>query len=295
LRPTENVTITNCVLTTACYALKLGTESSGDFNNIAFSNCTVFSRRDKWNRGPLGGLAIESVDGSNIDRVVISNIAMHDVGAPIFIRLGGRGRGQQMPKPGTLQNVSISNVCATGVSLASAITGVPGCNLGPLRLQDIQISVVGKGSASRLDRDIPENISGYPDVNMFGELPCYGLYCRHVNGLALDRVNLMLENADERPALVADGVNEFDLLSLRAAPCEGSHAVVVFRNVQQAFVQGVRAMPGTGTFMHLSGTQARAIRAIGNDFGDAREAIVRGNEVASDVIVEKWNFIGSSK
>ena len=37
LRATENVTVTNCVLTTSCYALKLGTESSGDFKNIAFS------------------------------------------------------------------------------------------------------------------------------------------------------------------------------------------------------------------------------------------------------------------
>jgi polygalacturonase len=192
LRPTENVTVTNCVLTTACYALKLGTESSGDFKNIAFSNCTVFSRRDKWKREPLGGLAIESVDGGNVDRVVVSNIAMHDVRAPIFIRLGERGRGQQTAKPGTLQNVSISNICATGASLASSITGVPGGNLGPVWLQDVHISVVGKGSAVPSERDIPENVSGYPEVDMFGELPCYGLYCRHVNGLALDRVDLVL-------------------------------------------------------------------------------------------------------
>jgi hypothetical protein len=42
---------------TSCYALKLGTESSGDFKNIVFSNCTVFSQRDKWNRGPVGAVS----------------------------------------------------------------------------------------------------------------------------------------------------------------------------------------------------------------------------------------------
>jgi polygalacturonase len=295
LRSTENVTVTNCVLTTACYALKLGTESSGDFKNIAFSNCTVFSRRDKWKRGPLGGVAVESVDGGNIDRVVVSNIAMHDVQSPIFIRLGGRGRAQKVPTPGTLQNVSISNISATGASLASSVTGVPGRDLGPVWLQDIHISAVGKGRAARLDRDIPEKVSAYPEVDMFGELPCYGLYCRHVNGLTLDRADFALENADERPALVANTVKKLDLLSFRAAPCAGDQPVVAFHDVQQALVQGTRALSGTRNFIQLGGEQTGKIRAIGNDFSDAQTGIAHDSSLSTDAVVEQWNLTGVVK
>lgn len=293
LRPTRNVTVTNCVLATACYALKLGTESSGDFNNIAFSNCTVSSRRDKWNRGPLGGVAIESVDGGNIDRVVVTNIAMQDVWAPIFIRLGKRGRGQKTPAPGTLRNVSISHINATGAALASSITGVPGGDVGPVWIQDVHVSVVGKGSAARLDREISEDVSGYPEADMFGEMPCYGLYCRHVNGLVLDRVDFALENADERPALVADAVKHFDLLSFRAAPPTGSQPTVAFRDVQHTLVQGARALPGTRTFLQLSGADVRGIRAVANDFTDAQTAISRDSDVGAESFSEQWNLTGS--
>jgi hypothetical protein len=290
LQATENVTVTNCVLTTSCYALKLGTESSGDFKNIAFSNCTVFSRRDKWNRGPIGGVAIESVDGSNIDRVVVSNIAMYDVWAPIFIRLGGRGRAQKTPTPGTIRNVSISHISATAASLASSITGVPGADVGPVCIQDVNISVVGKGSAARLDREVPESVPTYPEADMFGDLPCYGLYCRHVNGLVLDRVGFAWENPDERPAFVADDVKHLDLLSFRAAPPASSQPTVFFRDVQQALVQGARALPGTRTFLQLSGQDVRGIRVMTNDFSDAQNTIVRDSGVASDVLVEQWNL-----
>jgi len=290
LRATENVTVTNCVLTTSCYALKLGTESSGDFKNIAFSNCTVFSRRDKWNRGPIGGVAVESVDGSNIDRVVVSNIAMYDVWAPIFIRLGGRGRAQKTPTPGTLRNVSISHINATGASLASSITGVPGADVGPVWIQDVHISLVGKGSAARLDREVPESVPTYPEADMFGDLPCYGLYCRHVNGLTLDRVDLALENPDERPAFVADSVKRLDLLSLRADPPSGSQPTVVFHDVQQALVQGARALPGTHTFLQLSGSEVRDIRVLANDFTDAQNAVVRDSDVGTEVLTEQWNL-----
>jgi hypothetical protein len=105
---------------------------------------------------------------------------------------------------------------------------------------------------------------------------------------------VVLESADERPALVADAVKEFDVLSFRAAPSAADQAVVVLRDVQQALVQGARAMPGTRTFMLLSGTRTRGIRAIGNDLSDAQAGIVRVGEVGSDVSIEKWNLSRTS-
>jgi carbamoyltransferase len=52
---------------------------------------------------------------------------------------------------------------------------------------------------------------------MFGTLPAYGLYCRHVAGLTLDRVELRCEKPDLRPALVYDDVRE-----LRVSPAPAS-------------------------------------------------------------------------
>jgi len=102
-RPTEHVTVTNCILSSRTNNFKLGTESSGDFKDIALSNCVMFQMAGE--RRAHSGISIESVDGANIDGVVISNVAMRDVEAPIFIRLGNRGRGLNPATPGGLANV----------------------------------------------------------------------------------------------------------------------------------------------------------------------------------------------
>ena len=122
-RSTENVTVTNCYLATACNNFKLGTESGGDFKRIAVSNCVMDGLKGK--RDATSGIAIESVDGSNIDGVVVSNITMVNVCSPIFIRLGNRGRDMDPDVPGTLRNVSIDNVVATNASLVCSILGIP--------------------------------------------------------------------------------------------------------------------------------------------------------------------------
>ena len=41
---------------------------------------------------------------------------------------------------------------------------------------------------------------------MFGELPAYGIYVRHVRGLTLDNVNYRLKDTDFRPKYVFDDV-----------------------------------------------------------------------------------------
>ena len=40
----------------------------------------------------LAGVALEIVDGGTMDRVVVSDMTMTDVAAPLFIRLGNRAR-----------------------------------------------------------------------------------------------------------------------------------------------------------------------------------------------------------
>ncbi|MCX6625268.1 MAG: glycosyl hydrolase family 28 protein [Acidobacteria bacterium] len=121
---TEDVTVTNCVLRTASIHFKMGTESYGDFRNITVNNCTFVGGMGNRHGNP--GLALETVDGGSIQGVTISNITMRDVGIPIFLRLGERGRGQVSPAPGRLEDISISNVVATGARRTCVIAGIPG-------------------------------------------------------------------------------------------------------------------------------------------------------------------------
>ena len=162
-RSTENVTVTNCVLTTGCNCFKLGTESSGDFKNITLSNCAMFARPDLWEGGnPTSGVALEMVDGASVERIAVSNIVMADIESPIFIRLGNRGRAQAVHKPEHLEDISISDIVATGAERASSITGIPGFPVRRVTLQNIRVSAKGGVSADWRERKCRKRKTSIP-------------------------------------------------------------------------------------------------------------------------------------
>jgi len=278
-RATANLTVTNCVLTTGCNALKLGTESHGGFQNIVFSNCAVFARRDLWKQPPTSGVSLETVDGGLLEGVVVSNIVMADVDAPIFIRLGNRGRGQASPRPEGLRNVSISGLVAVGAGLASSITGIPGHPVRSVTLQNVRITARGGGDAALARAAVPELEDKYPDADMFGQLPAYGLFCRHVAGLTLDGVTLDCERPDGRPALIVDDVQELDLHMVLAAPPASDEPALWLREVRDGFLQGLRTRPGTRRYLRLSGGGTARIRMAANDFTGAEVPLVVDRDV----------------
>ncbi len=51
---------------------------------------------------------------------------------------------------------------------------------------------------------IDEQIKSYPEFSMFGELPSWGFYIRHVSGITLNNVKLSLADRDYRPAFVLE-------------------------------------------------------------------------------------------
>jgi hypothetical protein len=61
---------------------------------------------------------------------------------------------------------------------------------------------------------VPEMIAEYPEFSMFGELPAWGFYVRHVDGLIMKNIKLSIEAPDYRPALIFDDVRNLNINSL---------------------------------------------------------------------------------
>lgn len=95
----------------------------------------------------------------------------------------------------------------------NSITGIPGHKVENIRLKNITISHPGRGTKGMAYigryriKDVPEEIDSYPEFHMFGELPAWGLYMRHVEGVDLENVKLILRESDYRDAVVTDDVN----------------------------------------------------------------------------------------
>jgi len=226
IRHTEDVVVSRCRLVTLHNALKLGTESVGDFRDIAFRDCTVASRRHFLKGFMSSGVSLETVDGGRLERVSVERIRMTDVRAPLFVRLARRGQAPGPARAGALTDVAIANVVATGALTASSITGVPGAPVGRISLSGVRVSALGGGSAELASRAVPQLERRYPDATMFHDLPAYGLYCRHVTGLQLGAIDLRVAQPDGRPAVMLEDVCATDVTGIRATPPAGGEATV---------------------------------------------------------------------
>jgi polygalacturonase len=260
-RATENVTITNCQVTgydegtflDATYKreynryshnsptgrIKFGTESNGGFKNITISNCVFDYSR---------GFALESVDGGLLEDVTITNITMRDiVNPPFFLRLGDRARGpKESTTVGKLRRVLISNVVVFNADpkYASIISGIPGHDIEDVTFNNIRIYYQGGGTKQQAALEPPEKEKDYPEPVMFGEMPAYGFFIRHVKGLEMNNVELSYMKEDLRPAFVLNDVKGADFFRVRAQR-EPDVPTFTFLNVENFSVQQSSSLPDT--------------------------------------------------
>lgn len=247
-RMNENIYIAHCTVRSSASAVKFGTASFGGFMNVKIENIKVFDTY-------RSAIAIESVDGGRLENVEVSNIEAKNTGNAIFIRLGQRNEEGPV---GTLKNIRISHVRAEipfdrpdrnyevrGPDLPffhnpfpGSVAGIPGHPVENVVLEDIEIIYPGrsnKGMAyipvSRLTQ-VTENEAGYPEFSMFGELPSWAFYMRHVSGLVLQDVRVSLREADFRPAYVFDDVQNLKLEKLKIDALNGAKDQVILHQTE---------------------------------------------------------------
>ena len=71
-----------------------------------------------------------------------------------------------------------------------------------------------KVGLDELDK-VPELAANYPEFSMFKELPAWGFYIRHAEGVDFENVTLTCEKADYRTAVVLDDVHNATFKSLK--------------------------------------------------------------------------------
>ena len=232
----ENIRISDCVISSHCNAVKLGTETNGGFRNINISGIVVKPSSDQSSQffgapSKIGtsALSLEIVDGGLLENVSASDFTVEGTESPIFIRLGNRGRGYQLRETAKglsgkgnddtiaelipidhvgridgirLDNFQIRNAGAVGCS----ITGLPGYPVRNVWLSNISIHHQGgvkEGDLKAINDSIAnEKEKAYPEATMWGNLPAKGFYLRHTRHIHFDNVEVRTETPDARPDFV---------------------------------------------------------------------------------------------
>lgn len=252
----DNIVVTNCKVRSSASAVKFGTASLGGFRHISIDHIDI---HDTYRNA----VSLEIVDGGTMEDINVSNINARNTGGAIFIRLGHR---RQEVKPGVIRGIHIKNVNVeipkgkpdTGYDTAGPpeediyphnllpmeVVGLPGYDVQDVTLENINVTFGGgankKHAYVSLDSlaAVPEREKDYPEFSMFGELPAWGLYARHANGLRLKNVTVKYVEKDFRPAIVLDDVKQPQINGLTVPTADAP--VIVLRKVENESIKNLK-------------------------------------------------------
>ena len=236
--PCQDIYIEDCVVSSHCNAVKLGTETNGGFYSIYIKGIVVRPSSDQSSQffgapSKIGtsALSLEIVDGGQMQNVYVSDFTVEGTESPIFIRLGNRGRGYKLRETvkglsgtgnddtiaelipighvGRINGVHVSRFQVRNAgSVGCSITGLPNYPVENVWLSDISIHHRGGVKADDLaainDSIRNEKEKAYPEATMWGRLPAKGFFVRHARNVVFDAVQIQTEQPDVRPDFVRD-------------------------------------------------------------------------------------------
>jgi hypothetical protein len=272
--PCENITVTNCRLTSASSAIKFCDGNMNAIRNVTIDNCVI--------RGANRGIAFMDFDGGVVSDVVLSNLTIECVrhkwfwwgdGDPLHFNIKRRSEVHRSVKPGTdappgiIRRVAISNVIARG-------KGTSICNGHPDSwLEDITID------------NFKLYLSADPQAP-YDKGTC-GLKFQQVKNLKLRNVEVVWEQPVPRTwrsALDCEDIQDLVLDGVSGRAARSDAPAIVLNKVEGAVVRNCQAQPGTETFLRLAGASTRGVVLCGNDFRAAKKPYSADPDVPQDAV-----------
>ncbi|OQP63104.1 glycoside hydrolase [Niastella vici] len=293
------VTINNCTFSTRWSVFRFG---GGQSQNIAITNCLIYETY---------GCPIKiSAGKANIENLIFSNIIMRNVTGPIGIGFGGTDNNNtpDTQKP-FIRNIVFNAIRATvvakpvdhpdihfGVSVRpgesnSCITlnAMGAYYLENISFTDVHIQYAGGGTAEQAaKRSIPEVAAEYFGVWETAPAgpPAYGMYARNVKGLTLHNVRFEYDQADARPAVVFDNVQDASINGLSAKGSEGAE-LLRFINTKDVLLTATRVLTPAAIFVQIEGAASDGIMVEGGDLRKAKTALNCTNGATTSAVVVK--------
>lgn len=263
----ENIFIDSCTVRSSANGLKFGTASAGVYKNVKVRNLLVYDTYrsaiaiESVDGGSMEQFDIQNVIAKNTGNAIfirlghrntegkvgmLKNIYIANIKAEIPLLKPDQGYPIEGPpdhlRPGfDKMPVRPSHYHIYGHPylpynlVPASIVGIPGYPVQNVTLENIEISYGGRASKQIAYiplndiASIPENEANYPEFSMFGELPAWGLYLRHVDGIKLLNVKMSFKEDDFRPAIVADDAKNIKIHQLNI-PTAKELPVLYFNN-----------------------------------------------------------------
>ncbi|MGC1240690.1 MAG: glycosyl hydrolase family 28 protein [Chryseosolibacter sp.] len=265
--PVENITVTNCILTSSSTPLMIGTETEADIRHVVFSNCVI--------RNSNKGFGINVQDGATVSNVIFSNLTIETSrrhwnwwGDSEMCKFVLKKR-RDSSRLGKIRDIIIENVIACPMG-TSTITGHVDQPLENIRISNVQLYMT------------PENAQD--------KRASHALQIERVSGLKIR--DLSVEWSEDKPeegwqsALVLEHVSDFviDSFSGRQGLKDARAPAIHLNEVADGIIRESRATPETGTFIHVEGATSGDIILKDNYLMKAKKDLTFSKEAAKAVV-----------
>ncbi len=270
-RACENITVTNCRLSSASSGIKFCDGNQKAIRNVTIQNCVITSA----NRG----IAFMLFDGGVLENVIISNITIETQrsewfwwgdGDPLHFRLIQRSEidanidKTTEPPIGAMRNIIVRDVLAKG-SGSCLIHGSTNSLLESVTFDNVRLELAFEPQASPRKFEHALRLEN----------------ARNIRFRNFEVVWAEPHGPEWQSALSADNVQGLvlDGFSASQAPNNNHAPAVELNDVRGARILNCQAQPGTGTFLQVSGAASQGIVLLQNDFSQALEAVKISPEV----------------
>lgn len=191
--------------------VKFGTASYGAFRDVTIEDVYVKDVQ-------YAAMAVESRQGADVARVAFRRVEFANAGSAFFVYLAQQDVTHpdgDVPRIGSMTGVTFTDVLGRTASWrnsphqASLITGhvFQGVTYRITDLAFTRVAVTFAGGRGSVPDDPPEATPNqYPESNMFGDLPAWGYFLRHVAGVRFEESRASVAGTDARPRLVTRDV-----------------------------------------------------------------------------------------
>ncbi|MGH9573847.1 MAG: glycoside hydrolase family 28 protein [Candidatus Acidiferrales bacterium] len=287
------VTIANSSFSTRWSVFRFG---GGQAENITISNCIIYQAYGC-------PIKIQGGPNSRFENLSFSDLIMNHVTGPISIGVGARRRqgpdlaaqaanaSPTTPAPaGIARNISFRGIRAIVVN-GEDLPDVPfpsnfrpgerhscidlnAINDGVLEnisFNDCQFTFPGGGTAEEAAlRDVPKVAGEYFEI---GVLPAYAVYARNVRGLNLSNVRFGVREADLRPAMVFDHVQDATINGFGAEGNPNAESLLRFIDTHDVLMSASRVLTPAQVFLQVEGGDSKSITVDGGDLSKAGEQV----------------------
>ncbi len=212
--PCENIVVTGCTIISRSCAIKIGTESSGDFRNFVFDSCVIY--------GSNRGLGIQLRDSGTVENIIFSDIVVNTQShgplwwgkaEPIYVTAVPRTAETKL---GRIRNIRFSNILCRGEN-GVFLHGSKGHPLEDIVLDNVQIEI-GKwttwpGGFYDLRPGIHEGVYEHKTA---------GVYVQHAHGVTLRNVKVVW--GETRPDYFGAALEAHDVTGLELTDFKGQAA-----------------------------------------------------------------------